>query len=77
MGGIWWRGDRKFGVLSGVSGWRGILRGAQETGVAGSRRRDLAGSGGSIGGANAVSGAVAGKGGAILLPVCISVDIWE
>lgn len=50
MGGIWWRGDREFGVLSGVSGGRGILRGVQETGVAGGGRRDLAGSGGSIGG---------------------------
>jgi len=36
MGGIWWRGDREFGVLSGVPGGRGILHGAQETGAAGS-----------------------------------------
>ena len=43
MGGIWWRGDREFGVLSGVSGWRGILRGAQETGVAGGGRREMDG----------------------------------
>lgn len=81
MGGIWWRGDLVFDVLSGVSGGRGILRGVQETGVAGGGRRDLAGFGGgagsSIGGANAVSGAVAEKGGAILLPVCISVGIWK
>ena len=35
---IWWRGDLVFDVLSGVSGGRGILRGVQETGVAGSRR---------------------------------------
>ena len=46
MGGIWKRGDREFGVLSGVSDGRGILHGAQETGMAGSGRRDLAGSGG-------------------------------
>lgn len=58
MGGIWWRGDLVFGVLRRVIGGRGILHGAQETGGAGSGRRDLAGSGGSIGGVNAVSGAV-------------------
>ena len=39
MGGIWWRGDLVFDVLSGVSGGRGILRGVQETGVAGGGRR--------------------------------------
>ena len=40
---IWWRGDLVFDVLSGVSGGRGILHGAQETGVAGSRRREMDG----------------------------------
>lgn len=33
--------DPVFGVLSGVPGGRGILHGAQETGVAGSGRREM------------------------------------
>ena len=40
---IWWRGDLVFDVLSGVPGGRGILRGVQETGDAGSRRREMDG----------------------------------
>ena len=35
--------DLVFDVLSGVSGGRGILHGAQETGVAGSRRGEMDG----------------------------------
>ena len=42
LGGIWGRCP-VFGVLSGVAGGRGILRGVQETGVAGGGRREMDG----------------------------------
>lgn len=75
-----WRSERRFRRAGDFTwsarNWRGGQR-ARGNG------RDMkawraAGSsiGGGIGGANAVSGAGHG-GGAILLPVCISVDIWE